>query len=221
MSHNLDKSSTWSELPHHGADKKRRQWSGWIIMAGFFMPMVLAYVIFSTGLGLPDRTINHGDLLTPATSLAGVHLTDIAGHSLKLLPATGEKKWHWLIVGNNTCLQACQDLLYLSRQVHIRLGEKAHRLERIYLNTDALYSAEFANQLHQDHPRLVMAHVNARDWQHTLAHTGGQHPLNGETLYVVDQEGFAMMTYSAEHEGNDLLDDIKRLLKYSYEDREL
>lgn len=220
MNSDTDRGPSWSEpSPDHG-EKSRRQWSGWIIVAGFFVPMALAYMIFATGLGLPGRTINHGDLLVPATSLADVHITDANGNTLELLP-TGDKKWRWLIVGNNTCQQACQDLLYLSRQVHVRLGEKAHRLERIYLNTDELYSAEFSRQLQQDHPRLVRAHVNARDWQHTLANVSVQHELDGETLYVVDQEGFAMMTYSAQHQGNELLDDIKRLLKYSYEEKGL
>lgn len=220
MSNDMDKSPSWTELPQDKDTQRRHRWSGWIIVAGFFVPMALAYTIFVTGLGVPERTINHGDLLVPATSLAKLHVTDTSGNPVDLMQ-TGEKKWRWLIVGNNACHQACQDLLYLSRQVHMRLGEKAHRLERMYLNTDELYSAEFSAQLRQDHPRLVMAHVNARDWQHTLANVSVQSEMNGEMLYVVDQEGFAMMTYSAQHQGNDLLEDIKRLLKYSYEEKGL
>lgn len=219
MTHPSDKSAAWIEPSYQQSSQPRRQWSGWIITSGFFIPMVLAYLIFTTGWGLPGRTINHGNLLMPATSLTRLPITDSDGNNLNLF--AGEEKWRWLIVGDNSCEQACQDLLYLSRQVHIRLGEKAHRLERIYLNTDTRYSEVLFNHLQQDHPRLVMAHVNARDWQQILGHTTAPRALNGETLYVVDQEGFAMMTYGNQHQGNDMLDDIKRLLKYSYEDKGL
>lgn len=213
------KGATWVEHSHQQKIQPRSQWSGWLITAGFFIPMLLAYVIFTTGWGLPRGTVNHGDLLVPATSLTQLKLIDTEGNPLDLL--SGDKKWRWLIVGSNSCEQACQDLLYVSRQVHIRLGEKAHRLERVYLNTEALYSKDVFNYLQQEHPRLVMAHVSAADWQQTFANTNTRHALNGETLYVVDQEGFAMMTYGTQHQGNDMLDDIKRLLKYSYEDKGL
>lgn len=196
---------------------KNKRWSSWLLLAAIGLPMVMAYVVFSTGLGMPTGTVNKGDLLLPATPLTDINITLENGQPLALLE--GKKKWRWLIVGDNSCAKACQENLYLSRQVHIRLGDKAVRLERLYLNTDTAYSPAFAQQLRQQHPRLVMAHVNADEWQQVLQQSNAADlALDGTHLYVVDQQGFAMMTYSTSHEGSDLLDDIKRLLKYSYED---
>lgn len=198
------------------AKRSRVRWAVWFIVAAFLLPMILAYVMFATGFGLPTGTINKGELLEPATSLFGLTLTDSNGEPIDL---AAEKKWRWLIVGSNSCQQACMDNLHTSRQVHIRLGEKAARLERMYLNTDPQYAADFEDQLQQEHPRLVMAHVDAQAWQNTFQHTNtADFELNGSSLYVVDQEGFAMMVYDSENKGTDLLADIKRLLKYSYDE---
>lgn len=191
--------------------------TSWLMLVAIGLPMIMAYVVFSTGFAMPTGTINKGDLLLPATPLAELTITDRQGDAVDLL--SGKKKWRWLIVGNNSCQQACQNNLYLSRQVHIRLGEKALRLERLYLNTDSVYSDALASELKEGHPRLVMAHIDSAQWKKVMSETNAKaFALNGENLYVVDQQGFVMMTYNPSHQGSDLLDDIKRLLKYSYED---
>lgn len=213
---NLSNNSASSAVDNTKPEKTGIAWTSWIIVAAFLIPMALAYLIFTTGFGLPQHTINHGDLLVPATSVLGVNITNVDGDPLDL--QASPQKWRWLLVGTNDCRQTCQNQLYTSRQVHIRLAEKSYRVERLYLNTDPRYSAAFAEQLRQEHPSLVMAHVDAQAWKSLLAHVPTASELNGEIIYVVDQEGFAMMTYDSQHEGADLLEDMKRLLKYSYED---
>ncbi|WP_439134297.1 hypothetical protein [Pseudomaricurvus sp.] len=196
--------------------KRQIRWVSWFIVAAFLLPMIAAYVMYTTGIGLPKQTVNKGTLLEPATSILTLDISSTDGNSIDL---TTEKKWRWLIVGSNDCQQECLDTLYTSRQVHIRLGEKATRLERLYLNTASEYDTEFSEQLTVEHPRLVMAHVDAEDWQKTLETTNAADlDLNGTSVYVVDQEGFAMMTYDSSNQGTDLLSDIKRLLKYSYQE---
>lgn len=207
------------QQPHSAnrdGESVRGRWTSWFIIAAFLLPMVAAYLMFTTGIGLPTKTINKGTLLEPATSILPLNITTTEGIPIDF---SNEKKWRWLIVGSNNCQQACLDNLYISRQVHIRLGEKAVRLERFYLNTDAQFSSAFASQLQQEHPRLVLAHVDAETWKKNFEKTSAAAiELDGSELYVVDQEGFAMMTYGASNSGEDMLDDIKRLLKYSYEE---
>ncbi|MBU3068726.1 hypothetical protein KOI40_02780 [Aestuariicella sp. G3-2] len=208
------------DMQQHSANSEsenvRGRWTSWFIFAAFLLPMVAAYLMFTTGVGLPTKTINKGTLLEPATSIRSLNITSAEGAPIDF---SAEKKWRWLIVGSNDCQQACLDNLYITRQVHIRLGEKAVRLERFYLNTDAEFSAAFASQLEQEHPRLVQAHVDAESWKKTFNNTNvAAIELDGAELYVIDQEGFAMMTYGVSNSGEDMLDDIKRLLKYSYEE---
>ncbi len=208
-----------TESEAQNADVRRGRWTGLLLMAVIAVPMLAAYLIYSTGLGVPADTVNKGDLLLPATSLQGLAVTGLDGQPLTLVAAVADKKWRWLIVANNTCDQACRENLYLSRQVHIRLGDKAERLQRVFLNTDNRYSPELLSWLQAEHPRLVLAHVQADDWRRRLQQTSAANsPVDGSQLFVVDQQGYAMMTYHPGHQGADLLDDIKRLLKYSYED---
>lgn len=191
------------------------RWSSWLLLAAIALPMIMAYVVFSTGWGIPTATINKGDLILPATSIKSLPIVDRDGGKIDLL--SDKKIWRWLIVGSNRCDDQCQHNLYLSRQVHIRLGEKATRLERLYLNTDTHFSSDFSNQLSKEHPKLKQLHINADDWLQLLSATSVEDKLSTETsLFVVDQEGFVMMRYDRSHTGADLLDDIKRLLKYSY-----
>ncbi len=206
-----------TDRQHEVPTKPTSRWISWLILAIIALPMMAAYIIFTTGVGIPTATVNKGDLLLPATSISDLDITTGAQQPLSI---PGEKRlWRMLVVGGNTCDQVCQDLLYLSRQVHVRLGEKAVRVERLYLNTAATYAPGFATELAEQHPRLVQAHVNAEQWQQTFAGTSiSAHPLTSHHLYVVDQEGFAMMSYDSSHGGSALLDDIKRLLKYSYDD---
>lgn len=193
------------------------RWSSWLLLAAIGLPMISAYVVFNTGWGIPTGSINKGDLLLPATSMNQLSVSSSTGETVDLF--AGKKQWRWLIVGNNECGDRCQNNLYLSRQVHIRLGEKAMRLERVYLNTDFQFESDFSKELAQNHPRLRQLHVNSSDWHQLLASTNAADiELKGENLFVVDQEGFMMMTYNRSHSGADLLDDIKRLLKYSYDE---
>lgn len=188
-----------------------------LVILAFILPMVGAYFIFKTGIGMPSSTINKGDLLTPATQIKNINVLNLDGQRTNIIE---DKLWRIIMVGNNQCDSQCMELLYLSRQVHTRLNEKSVRVERVYLNTEAHYSEEFRALLAADYPRLKTYHVAAPQWQNLFRDTsvnGGN--LNGHQLYYVDQEGFAMMTYDWRHDGADLLSDIKRLLKYSYDER--
>ena len=207
--------SSGIETLAEGSTPQGNRWSSWLLLAAITLPMIMAYVVFSTGWGIPTDTINKGDLVVPATSIEALPIVDREGRSVDLL--SGKKMWRWLIVGNNQCDDQCQNNLYLSRQVHIRLGEKAIRLERLYLNTEPRFSSEFSDQLSKEHPKLKQLHIDAGDWSQLLSATSAsESSLSEKSLFVVDQEGFVMMSYDRSHAGADLLDDIKRLLKYSY-----
>lgn len=180
-------------------------------------PMLMAYIVYSTGMGIPRGTVNKGELLLPATGITDLPL--VARDTGERITLSDKKIWRMIIVGDNHCDKACQNMLYLSRQVHIRLGEKANRVERLYLNIDENYAAEFMAELSADHPRLIQAYVDKEGWKSLFSNTSiADNSLSGHNIYLVDQQGFAMMSYDDKHSGADLLSDTKRLLKYSYED---
>lgn len=193
------------------------RYKGWLVVAVIVLPMLSAYVIFNTGIGMPTSTINKGNLLLPATSIIDIDMLNDEGQKIDLI---GSKRlWRMLLVIDRQCNEVCLQQLYLSRQVHIRLGEKAMRVERVLVNAGEAFSDEFKRYLTTEHPRLKTVSVNSQQWQDNFSATSiAQDQLDGSHIYYVDLAGFAMMSYDQSHDGAALLSDIKRLLKYSYDE---
>ncbi|WP_295802730.1 hypothetical protein [uncultured Microbulbifer sp.] len=189
------------------------RWAGIGVFAAVALPIVAAYGIFYTGIGMPDGTVNQGELLTPAHAVKDIQLVSEKGETLDL--AAEAPKWRYLILGDEICAGECQKLLYTTRQVHIRLGDKAHRVERLLVTGQPL-SALSHQSISDQHPRLRLATADQATLDQWLADSDHAN-LKRPSALLVDQNGFAMMVYDNRHTGNQLLKDIKRLLKYSYE----
>ena len=189
------------------------RWTGLIVFASVALPILAAYMVFYTGVGIPTGTVNQGELLTPAQQIAALELLDRDGNPIDL--AAEEPRWRYLIIADETCAEACEQLLYTTRQVHIRLSEKASRVERLLVT-----AAPLAQQRHSDvasrHPLLRFASADRQQIDRWLANSDHAQ-LPRPSALLVDQNGFAMMVYGNQHSGNQVLKDIKRLLKYSYE----
>ncbi|WP_444920604.1 hypothetical protein ACJJID_17730 [Microbulbifer sp. CnH-101-G] len=183
------------------------------IIASVLLPMVAAYIVFYTGLGVPSGTVNQGELLQPPINIKELKVSSF-GSQVPLL-GNDSQKWRYLILDGSDCNEACEKLLYTSRQVHIRLGEKANRVER-FLITDESMTHEKQKKLQIDHPRLKVLRLNESSMNTLQALTAHQN-IDETRAILIDQDGFAMMVYDNQHSGNQLLKDIKRLLKYSYE----
>ncbi len=129
----------------------------------------------------------------------------------------GDQKWRLLIINDGQCDEACQSQLYKARQVHKRLAQKAGRVERLFLTTSPILSSEIQTLLANEYPLMAVGVIEADVWQSQFASSSLPDVISSEKLIVVDQQGYAMMNYGVEHTGGEMLDDIKRLLKYSYE----
>ena len=182
-----------------------------IIILTVATPMVAAYWIFQSGLGIPSSTINKGSLLIPATTTTELSLSDLDN---QLLPWQQQNYWRMLTVVEDECHQSCRDYLYTARQVHIRLAKEAHRIQRyLFFIGDTPPSDSVPLEALED-SGLQIVRASKEQWQATFA-SASLVPDNH--IVLVDQNGYAMMTYDQNNTGTDLLDDLTRLLKYSYE----
>lgn len=189
----------------HLEPASRRNQSSYLIMAAIFGPMLAAYVIFKTGIGIPAGTINKGVLLAPPVSLEA--LTQFADYP------ESAGKWRLLVPVFGPCEQACEQALYLTRQVHLRLNEKAPRVARLVVADPHFITEAFEQRLAEQHPGVLLLPLPADQWQALIAGSNWQ---DGQYA-MVDQAGFMMMFYQSQHTGNDLLTDLKRMLKLSRE----
>ncbi|WP_323846080.1 hypothetical protein [Microbulbifer magnicolonia] len=186
---------------------------GLSVIASVLLPIVAAYVVFYTGVGMPESTINQGALLERPVNVGQLQFQRPGAAPLQL--QAEKPRWRYLILAGGECTAECEQLLYTSRQVHIRLGEKANRVERL-LVTDTPLTDERQRKLHEEHPRLRLLQLDADALQQLRLQTAHANIADTRAL-LIDQQGFAMMAYDSHHSGNQLLKDIKRLLKYSYD----
>jgi len=194
--------------------KKRNRLNGLLIVTAISLPMLVAYIMFKTGLGIPTSTSNKGALLQPARAIEEL-LLNHQDNTLAHLISDEKKRWRMLIPVTKECNEICQNHLYISRQVHIRLAEKAYRVERVLLLLDTL-SSDAIDTLKSEHPETVMVETTRAAFNQWL--NKAKLPLPAENYYyLINQSGFAMMRYDINHKGQDLLDDVKKLLKFTYD----
>ncbi len=202
---------------------KAMQRRGRLIALGLMLvvalPMVAAYIIYHTGMGMPTGTINKGDFLHPPQPVARLQLQTPEGDTWQA--DAEDERWRLVVPVTAECDQACRDKLYVTRQVHVRLGKDAYRVQRLVVLVDSELTQGLQNWLEEEHPGVVVLHNSAADWRAMLAPTNleDSDPLAGGHYYLMDPQGYLMMSYRPEHTGGELLDDVKRMLKLSYEDR--
>lgn len=191
---------------------KKNPWPLIAILAVTLVPLVAAYIAYFTGMGVPDDTVNEGELLSPAKNVA-VILADAEGDIPDL---SNNLKWRLLIPVPQHCGDACQQNLYVTRQVHIRLAEKGERVERFAVNIGGGQGEEFLQQIKAEQPGLRQFSIADAVWHEWLRDSNVPDDLDdGHYYLLVDQVGFAMMYYTTHHDGNQLLKDLKRVLRYS------
>ncbi|MBL4780600.1 MAG: hypothetical protein JKX92_00030 [Porticoccaceae bacterium] len=160
-------------------------------------------------------TSNRGALLQPVVSMADMPLTDQQGDPW--LWQEQAPKWRLLLPFVGECQEACREFLYISRQVHIRLDKKSQRVKRVFLNLGAPLDAEMQDFLSREHPYLTVVRGDEATFLSLIAGGNSLWSASDSRLFVVDQQGVAMMYYSPENEGSDLLRDLKHLIKFSPE----
>lgn len=190
-----------------------------IMMLVLALPLVAAIVVYRTGIGMPAGTANEGVLLTPPQPIEQLALVE--HDSTQPWDIRKERaRWRLLVPALAGCDDQCKQNLYLTRQVHVRLAKDAYRMERfILLGQNEPVDAEFEEFLQREHPGLRTMRVSEDRLTELLAATNlaTSQPDDEGHYYLMDQRGFVMMAYHREHTGNQLLADIKRMLKVTYE----
>ena len=193
----------------------------WLIIFTTFAVMASGFLLFPSNDGQRDRllsvlgTNNHGVLLNPIVLMEDMPLTDQQGEAW--LWQEQAPKWRLLLPFVGSCEDACRDFLYTSRQVHIRLDKKTQRVKRVFLNLGAPLDDEMNAFLKREHPYLTVVRGDLAAFSALIGSTNAQWTGDTSRLFLVDQQGVAMMFYTPEHDGSDLLGDLKHLIKYSPE----
>ena len=172
-------------------------------------------------------TANRGTLVQPPRQLDDFELSEQTGVPIKY--ADLERRWTMLVPqAAGACDQACEQRLYLTRQIHVAMGKEFGRLRRLFMSEDAvadigLAVAElsdgrpappgFARLLADEHRGLKALRLETGAYANLFA----EHMADPSTWYLVDPAGWIMMSYDSEVSYKDVISDLKFLLKNSSE----
>lgn len=169
----------------------------------FVVPVLLAYLAY---FGLrPTAHSNYGDLL-PVTPLQHTGGVSGEGGAFDLTSLRG--KWLMVHVGPSRCDAACQQQLYLMRQIRIAQGKEQSRIERLWVVTDG---GALSPALLQEHPGL---HVWRPDSVAFVAQFPATVPRSAH-IYLVDPLGNLMMRFPVQPAPKEVMKDLRLLLKAS------
>lgn len=174
-----------------------------LIALVFIGPLVLAAWLYFGGRALqPEGRTNHGELLEPIVSIR-----DAAPGSP--LHEHNDGRWLLIYLNESVCDAACEYSLYTLRQSRLMLGKEMDRLGRVFLHGESLPDTVFLADEHEGLVALSDSRVIA------LLHDKRPAALSAGGYYLVDPLGNLVMYFSPETEPGDMVEDIKRLLKFS------
>jgi len=162
----------------------------------------------------PTTTTNYGELITPARPLGALNLPQLDGKPLAKDFLRG--KWTLVYIGPANCDKACQENLYVMRQVRLALNEKMERVQRLWIISDAQVAPRLPVLL-SDHPGLAVVRPQAAARAAALDafKVSGPDPVENR-IYIVDPMGNLMMRYPARVDAKGVLKDVQRLLLTSW-----
>lgn len=170
-------------------------------------------------------TANRGVLVQPPRQIDDHVVRDSDGGLLKV--AQMDPRWAMLIPATGgRCDAACEQNLYVTRQIHVGMGKEFNRLRRLYVSDSNAASTQlavptlsdgrptpenFAAYLESDHSDLQALTLSSESYRTLFPEQS-----NDESVwYLVDPAGWVMMSYNKDVSYKDVISDLKFLLKNS------
>lgn len=183
-----------------------------IIIAG--LATLIPYIMYYTGMGIPEETTNQGILLSEPVLATDFTFQNESGRAWEL---TEQRPGFRLVIPvQGACGQLCRESLYLTRQVRTRLSDKNDQLHRVYVQLGEKDDANFMEFLASEHPEMTYLQGDYREWQAALSEQATLDAnFDGREYYLLHRYGALAMAYNDEHTGNQLLNDLEFLIKTS------
>ena len=96
-----------------------------LLMALFFGPLLLSFLMYYRWHWRPAGQTNHGRLIEPPRPLPALDAAAVL-----------HDKWSLVYVGAGDCDDACRFALYFIRQTHLGLGHLMPRVQQVFLVTE-------------------------------------------------------------------------------------
>ncbi len=166
-----------------------------LIFIVFLAPMLLALGLYLSMPYMQYNTKNKGELLLPTVNLAEMLSTKI------------KPRWHLTYIIKAPCVSNYQDDLQQLAQVEKALGKNDYRVDRLIIIDET--NKEVLTQIKQHTTNNIVALP--------LSVINAHFPStqNCGVRYIIDPMYNLVLKYDAKNSSQDLLDDVKHLLKVS------
>ncbi|MBC9252930.1 hypothetical protein A9179_21935 [Pseudomonas alcaligenes] len=162
-------------------------------------PMILATAMYKMKFWVPESRSYHGVLIGNGQTLGDLGVLDAA-----------QARWQLLVTAPQGCDEACRQLVYTARQIHIGLNRDASRASH-GLAIAAPLAADLEAQLEREYPQLGRYRLDLT----TYTNAAVAKDAGGAQLWIVDPHGNLVLRYDATVKGKAILNDLRLLLKLS------
>jgi hypothetical protein len=191
------------------ARTRRGRWKMLLVLLVCAAPVVASY--FTYFVIRPQGRSNYATLITPTHTLPELSLQKLDGSSVPARSLRGQ--WLLVAVGPAACEAACQQRLYMQRQLREMLGRERDRLDKVWFITDAGPVAPALRTAVEAGAATWALRVDRAALAAWLAPESG-HALE-DHLYVVDPMGEWMMRFPLQADPARVKKDLERLLRAS------
>jgi len=164
------------------------RWKMLLLLLICALPVLASY--FTYFVVRPDGRRNFGELINPQRSVPDLAAITLQGQATNLRQLKGQ--WLLVSVAGGACDSACQQHLYLQRQMREALGKDKDRLDWVWLVADTTAPSDTLLPALTGATVLRVAPAPLADW---LTPAPGQ--ALADHLYVVDPMGNWMMRFPA------------------------
>ena len=173
-------------------------------------------------------TTSKGTLVLPVIDISELQLKDVddkpAYLSFEEMTATVTPKqykprpWQLLYIGSENCDATCRQRLYFLRQLHVRLGGEAGRVQRVYVLTgdgDEQVDAATRDYLQDQQADMRILRGKLEKVANALRRSPETDPIDGHYIYLMDPVGNIMLYFTPALDAEAILKDLKKLLDAS------
>lgn len=204
---------TVHSLPAMGLDEEQRtrlgRWKLLLVLLVCASPVIVSYLTYFVI--RPEGRTNYATLVTPTREWPAIPMTDLKGQPVNARDLRGQ--WILLAVGPSTCEGACEDRLFMQRQLREMMGRERDRLDKVWLVLDNDPVKPELEQALLATPGMRILRTDCAAVQAWLQPEAGA--ALEDHLYVVDPMGEWMMRAPTTPDPAKFKKDLERLLKAS------
>tara|TARA_R110002094_G_scaffold57798_9_gene68953 strand:+ start:349 stop:891 length:543 start_codon:yes stop_codon:yes gene_type:complete len=175
------------------AVRTRNYWPLLALLGMAVLPLMLAMLSYFAEVAIPKGRVNTGELIVAPASVESWQLNDANGNHWQ-----GQGRWQLLLVVEQ-CQDNCQAWRHTLGQLKKALGRDRKRVEQQLVLPLIASGDEAADLMMTDSDALVSAVAS----------------IENQGIWLADPLGNLVLRYRLDQPAEDLLKDLKRLLKVS------